>query len=179
MSDAFDQEYGEHLRAMVDVLQDAGRLAVGQTSDGAQWILLRPCMRAFRVPQHMQRWLERNCRTTLGWVHGRLVLLIDSWELLQIVPHGDHPICHQVHHWFVQVQLAIMHYGVYDPATGHTPPPGQELDAIERREEFQAQFDDAFPWFKTLPRYRIIVNDDGTRSVEPITQEETDNDDID
>jgi hypothetical protein len=98
MSDAFDEEYAGQLRAMVDVLQDAGAPAIGQLPDGTQWILLRPCMRAFRVPQHMQRWLERNCRTTLGCAQGRVVLLIDSWELLQIVPHGAHSVCSRVHH---------------------------------------------------------------------------------
>jgi hypothetical protein len=178
MSNALDEEYAGHLRTMLEVLQETDTPSVGQMLAGTQWILLRHCMQAFRVPRYTQRWLERQCRPTLGWWQGCLVLLIEPWELLQVVPHGEHPVCHRVHHWFLQVQIAIMHYGVYDPATGHTPPPGQELDAIERREEFQARFDAAFPWFKTLQRYRIITADDGTRYAEPIMQEDPADDDV-
>jgi hypothetical protein len=34
----------------------------------------------------------------------------------------------------MEVHSAISRHGYYDPLTNHTPPPGQELDALERRE---------------------------------------------
>jgi hypothetical protein len=59
---------------------------------------------------------------TLGCVDGRCGLLIDPWALLQIVTHGEHLVCHPVHHWCIQAQLAAMHHGSTIPLPAMAQP---------------------------------------------------------
>jgi hypothetical protein len=53
-----------------------------------------------------------------------------------------------------EVMLALARHGHYDPTHGHEPPPGQELDALGKREQFHDMWNDAFPVIVDLFRWR-------------------------
>jgi len=68
----------------------------------------------------------------------------------RLVLHSSLPEAIRVKMTRCDVLLALAKHGHYDPATGHEPPVGQELDAIERKEPFRQITTEAFPGLESL-----------------------------
>ena len=62
-----------------------------------------------------------------------------------VMAHGRHRACIRFAVWHSEVVVALMQHGTYNPATNHEPLPGEELDALERREEFRDLLRGSFP----------------------------------
>ena len=105
------------------------------------WVPFRPACRVWRVSRSQQReitqWLlsDNPARpawdrfyTASGW-RGRVVSVRTC--MAHVWPNASHRACVQWHLWHLEVLLALMHHGHYDPATHHTPPPAQQLEAVE------------------------------------------------
>lgn len=184
MSTAFAHDYDQHLADLLLPLVKEGvplyRLTPAPAQDLADvWVPLRPACRLWRVPHATQQWIEQQLQQPrdddrppdwcLHW-DGRHTHLLVSMLCVQahIVPHGEHPACHAFTHWQAKVMVALMHHGTYDPARNHEPHPGEEIDALERKLDLQAKFDECFPWFKSLKRYRILTDEDGHKYAEEI-----------
>src|SRR6266851_3641368 len=63
------------------------------------------------------------------------------------IDFARHPGCVAYRLWQLKVHCAFLKHGYYDPLTNHTPPPGEELDALERRERGRDIFNSFMPGF--------------------------------
>jgi hypothetical protein len=195
---AYDRDYHQKLVPVLTILTAAGVQLYRLTPEPALsfddvWIPLRPALGLWRVPHAAQRWIEQQLRkpptrdkTPSGMLHwdGHWQHLLVSMRCVQahVLPEAAHPACLAYTHWHTEVLVALMHHGTYDPAHNHAPRPGEELDALERREHLQATFDEHFPWFKRLPRYRIVEDAAGHKYAEEIAldlEEDPDDDPCD
>ena len=61
-------------------------------------------------------------------------------------PLSTLPACEALWYWIkTEYAPAIVRYGHYDPARQHEPPPGQELEALEARENARALLNALLP----------------------------------
>jgi hypothetical protein len=184
----FERELIDHCEVLLAVLQAAGVPYVSLPDSPTApdtWVALRPALRAWRVPHDAQRWIEREIREApdsyqplcaVSDPRGWQVLLVRLHPLTMFVQHGRHEACRAYTRWHVEVQCALMRHGYYDPLTNHTAPATQQLDAIERREEGRALFNNLMPGMgdflsghrPTTPEAResfgyLITDADGTQ----------------
>jgi prophage antirepressor-like protein len=134
--------------AIVDKIVALGAPAV-TTEDGEMWFSLTAAVQALGLavddpeaaPQDENHPLHRvaTCATLMeltnaegeGWT---MISLKDI--LAHLTPFSPAPEARDYHVWLCSAFLpALLRTGHYDPQTGHAPPPGQELDALERREQ--------------------------------------------
>jgi hypothetical protein len=155
--ETFLREATQHCEAVLAVLADAGLPAFippGATPVDA-WVLLRPTLQILRVPWRDHRWIEvevRNDPQHYPWVLAvhpatqRRSLWVELRPFLLLAGfRGRHAVCTTYGVWYCGVTSALMAHGWYDPATGHTPPPGEELNALECREEGRDLFNTIMP----------------------------------
>jgi hypothetical protein len=169
------RELDAQCRAIFQALEDAGftfdwpaPMAALQT-----WIPLRPLLQMLRVPRTDQEDFTRRLRPNTGalrWVltpseDGVQVLYVPMLTLLQCLRWGRHPVCIAYQAWFSGVLWAVMRYGHYDPLTNHTPPPGAELAALERREEGRDLLNNLVPGMGDAVAGQRPTTDDGRRMI--------------
>jgi hypothetical protein len=183
MTPAFHDELTTHLYSIYTELISARVPVYTPIGTGIEdlqqaWYALRPACLLLRVPlawrQHLEcRWREHlhdpEPPLRLHWDGQRHVLLGSVQVLLDLAHHSAHPLVIRLSVWYNGVLVALMRHGTYAPDRGHEPAPGDELDALERREHFQGIFNQCFPWFASMPRYTITRDEDGTiLSVDPV-----------
>jgi hypothetical protein len=156
-SEVFLREENQQCAMVLAVLAEAGcpgLIPPGETAAEA-WVLLRPTLQALWVPRRAHRWVEAEVRHAPQrypwWLYAhpetsyRYLFVALRPFLLLAGYQGRHPVCLHYCDWQSDVMSALMHHGWYDPTTGHAPPPGQELDAVEMRERGRDMFNGLMP----------------------------------
>ena len=158
MSQTFAQELEAHCAALLEVLKTAHVPYVRRPGDeaGDTWVVLRPTLDVWRVARHHQRVIETQLRKNAQRFQlcvfqphgtGEWVAMLPLQALAMFIDFARHPGCTTYRLWQLEVHLAFLEHGHYDPATDHTPPPGQELAALEIRERGRDLFNEFAPGF--------------------------------
>jgi hypothetical protein len=185
----FAQELDAHCAALLALLDEAHVLYLrtpgGDTGD--PWVFLRPTLQVWQVPQHRQRRIEQELRKNAQLYtlcvcqptdSGRWFAALPLHRLAMFIDFARHPGCTTYRLWQLQVHCAFLKHGHYDPATNHTPPPGQELDALEARERGRDLFNEFVPGFGDALSGQRPTTEEGRRLlwhrvIDPETGEET------
>jgi hypothetical protein len=118
-------------------------------ADGTEWFALAAVLQAFEIecegdaaaaPWDPDTALGRvaDCAHLVALdVDGERWVMIRLDDVLaHVVPFSQAPVAVAYQTWLCGAFLpALLRSGWYDPPTGHTPPPGQELTALEQRED--------------------------------------------
>ena len=76
---------------------------------------------------------------------------------------GRHPVCTAYAVWHNGVTCALLEHGWYDPTTGHQPPPGHELTALECREDGRDVMNNLIPGLGDALSGHVPQTEDGQR----------------
>lgn len=139
--------------AMANSLIDAGLLFQGSYSeDGENVRCVWPdaldilCLDAELMDLSLDESIQQAAAKEVT-VHDGTVTLRDILDHLSV--WSTVPACVAYWDWMCgEFMPAIMRHGYYDPARNHEPPPGEELNAIERREGGRDLFSDIIPGFR-------------------------------
>jgi hypothetical protein len=173
----YERELLQHCDAILTVLAaaDVPSLSVSDAPKASdRWIALRPALRALRVPLDRQRWFEAEIREDPDTYH--TVLLTDAatgWQVVlvrlepftRVLHFGRHRVCVAYSCWHSKVVCALFAHGYYDPATQHTPPADQQLDALERREEGRDVLNTLLPGMGDWIAGQRPTTDEGRRNL--------------
>lgn len=176
-SSAYVREKSQQCEAVLAVLAEAG--CPGVIPDGMDaidaWVLLRPALRALWVPRLKYEWIEREVRDNPERYPWRLFIQPEThrrYLCVQLSPflmlagyQGTHPVCINHVRWHIEVVGAMMQHGWYDPATGHTPPAGEELNALERVEEGRDLFNTIMPGIGGMMTGHDPQTEEGRRNI--------------
>ncbi len=108
-----------------------------ETAAGEVWVDAAASLRALQMDMDDEDCLERASAIPVRCiaVGEGMVEACRLEHVLELAVFSNHPAGVRYLVWLCSDFLpAIRRYGYYDPAHGHEPPPGQELDALERRE---------------------------------------------
>jgi hypothetical protein len=156
----------EHLQAIVDAITAYGA-PVCCDEDGTEWFALANVIAALDVPYSDDLDADfADPESPLGrvvssadlkplWIEGEPWPMISFPDVLaHVTPFARAPVAIAYQTWLCSAFLpAIGRSGWYDPDNAHQPPVGQELTAIEQREDFRESINAIIPgmgdWFGT------------------------------
>jgi hypothetical protein len=173
----------DHCQGVLRVLEDAGLGVADPDADEPAYatVALRPAMQILRLPLHMQHYVEDLLREKEGSSYcWRLfeapplghVLCVSTLTLLQFLRWGRHPVCMAYVEWECNLFSALVRHGYYDPATQHTPPPGEELTALELREEGRDLLNGLIPGMGDAVAGQRPTTEEGRRTIAYLSMDE-------
>ena len=175
-----DQEHANHDKLIATVIVREG---VPITVEAPQvWVALFPMMRALQVPRRMQRWTfaalaEDRQEVRLAFLSHdpRCLIPMVSWRWLGLLcARGRSQEAIRYSLFVSEVLCAIGKHGVYRPENGHEPLPGEELDAIERKEHYREIWASCFGTLVYVDQHGNRVDTGGNRIEEQAEEEAQD-----